>query len=251
MVVVHNASSSNQSIDQHENRLFNISSSADLLEPLLPYGFQAGPSADDVATTQDIVPVSTSSSLPPTLAPDELLDNWLQKGIIEERLVSEQIDLAWAPPMEARIMNEIATVDLRFIAVQAHCRSTMCRVEALIDDRAGNLQPGMTGDALMPAVRTAIRSTRERWFIPVIASWTMRLDGGMLSDGAGTPPRTRAWLAYVYDARLLPSIAAPTARNDLVSDLSIQGMRQHLMESEEGVVGSDGWNRVYKDVTGP
>jgi hypothetical protein len=150
--------------------------------------------------------------LPPTLVPGEILDRWLSNSVIEEFLERESVDSAWASRMEARILSELSTIDIDFIGIQAHCRTTMCRIEVIIDDRSRVLQHGVTSDTVMPAVRAAMRSNYERWLVPTVASWTMPYESGASHDEPGLPPRTRVWIAYVYDGMLLTTITPEGSR---------------------------------------
>jgi hypothetical protein len=154
----------------------------------------------------------------PTLAPASLLGHWVSSKVFEEQLANEGIDGAWAPLMEQRIYEELAKVRLTFSGIQAHCRTTMCRIEVLIHDPLRTLETGVTARALIPAVETAMQHNMERWFIPVVMSFAMRYDGGgSLADLPTTPPHSRIWVAYVYDMSSMPSLI-PENRRDAIRE---------------------------------
>ncbi len=179
---------------------------------------------------------------PPTLAPADLLEQWLSWEDLESRLAQEGIDLAWAPRMESLIMEGLATVDLRFIAMGTHCRETMCRIEVLIDNNSGGIASGVIDDAIMPPLKAAMRATYDRWSVPAVKWSTTPLVSPMLSQGPGTPAPVLHWIAYVFDESTTPSNLRqddPTNRGDIVDERSREAIQRWLEEQGE-IVGLDG-----------
>lgn len=76
---------------------------------------------------------SALSAVPPMLIPDAGT-GWAVADWFEDQLAGDPIDQAWAPATEHAIVSTLPDIETSVISVQAHCRSTICRVEVIYNE---------------------------------------------------------------------------------------------------------------------
>jgi hypothetical protein len=152
-------------------------------------------SIDAIPDDPNSPPNKSAPSL--TFVSSEQLLTWSRGDVFEGNFSSQPIDPTWAPETTARIYDGLATVDLPIIGVEANCRTTICRIEVLVD--ISELEDGEDSYfvSIMDAIKPVSR-TNERLDSASGANFGNR-------DGPFTAgDDVRVWLAYFYGRDSIP-----------------------------------------------
>lgn len=163
---------------------------------------------------------------PPALNPVALIGNPATE--YEHVLIEQPIDPHWAPRMESRIYESIADSELQIAAMQVHCRTSLRRIEVILNaaqtpDDALGLLAEFT-DPVMDAI------SGGGWRVNGL---TTRVVGDRVPEnmpGLGSQGRLQSLISYVHDSE--PRRLSPKEREEWLQSMSPEQRRSYLENLE-------------------
>jgi hypothetical protein len=110
----------------------------------------------------------------------------LQLANSEREFLAENVDTAWAPAAEARILGKIAEEPgLKLVSLQVECRTTLCRLLVTMPT-SGDEESPRTGALFNAKLHNAIEM-RPRWIVVVPRGNSLNVVAYLQRPGAETP----------------------------------------------------------------